>query len=180
MAARDLAAGLLSGKCSPISPWLKLKVGRLDSTQTSPASLWLAECERLMYLVFAESGFYNAMAQFFYDLVVFGTAVVMSYEDYENVVRWYNPCLGEYYVDINGEYRPVIFYREFTMTVDAVVDEFGYENCSAAVRQLYDDPSGANRTREIIVAHAVEPNNDGNARKFGFDKRYRFRECYWE
>lgn len=180
MAARDLSAGLLSGKCSPISPWLKLRVGNLDSTETSPESLWLAECERLMYLVFAESGFYNAMAQFFYDLVIFGTAVVLVYEDFENVVRWYNPCAGEYYVDINGQYRPVIFYREFTMTVDAVVDEFGYENCSHAVRSLYDDPSGANRTREIIVAHAVEPNDDGNAAKFGFASRYTFRECYWE
>lgn len=179
-AARDLSAGLLSGKCSPLSPWLKLKVGKLDSTQTSPASLWLAECERLMYLVFAESGFYNAMHQFFYDLVIFGTAAVLCYEDFDNVVRWYNPCLGEYYVDINGAYRPVVFYREFTMTVAAVVDEFGIENCSIDVRQAFEQVDGSGKTREIVVAHAIEPNDDGKARKFGFPERFKFREWYWE
>ena len=30
----------------------------------------LAECERLMYLVFHESNFYNAIAVFYYDLVI--------------------------------------------------------------------------------------------------------------
>src|SRR5580692_8071014 len=64
LAARNLAAGMMSGISSPTRPWFKLKIGRIDSTQTSPISLWLAECERLMYLVFAESNFYNAIAVF--------------------------------------------------------------------------------------------------------------------
>src|SRR5258707_5283590 len=129
-AARSLAAGLLSGKCSPTRPWLKLKINRIDSTTTSPLSLWLKECERLMYLVFAESNFYNAMAQFFYDLVIFGTAVLKIYEDFENVINCLGSCAGEYYVDIDGKYRPVILYEEYTMTIDAVVNEFGYDNCT--------------------------------------------------
>src|ERR1700757_3015017 len=41
--AYRLASGLVSGKSSPTSPWFRLKVGKLDSTQTSPVSLWLAE-----------------------------------------------------------------------------------------------------------------------------------------
>jgi hypothetical protein len=176
--ARNLAAGLLSGKSSPTRPWLKLKINRIDSTQTSPISLWLAECERLMYLVFAESNFYNSMAQFYYDLVIFGTGVMIIYEDYDNVIHCYNPCAGEYYVDIDGQYRPVVLYREFTMTVAAVVNEFGLENCSATVKELYNQPSGANRTREIIVAHAIEPNNDG--KDFGIPKSFTFREVFWE
>src|SRR6059058_5782097 len=71
LAARNLAAGMMSGISSPTRPWFKLKIGRLDSTQTSPTSLWLAECERLMYLIFAESNFYVAIAIFYFDLVVF-------------------------------------------------------------------------------------------------------------
>jgi hypothetical protein len=34
---------------------------RLDTTQTSPVSLWLAEYERLLYLIFSESNFYNLL-----------------------------------------------------------------------------------------------------------------------
>ena len=176
--ARNLAAGLLSGKSSPLRPWLKLKINRVDSTQTSPTSLWLAECERLMYLIFSESNFYNAMATLYYDLVIFGTGVMLIYEDYEDVINCYNPCAGEYYLDLDASYRPNILYREFTMTVYAVVEEFGYANCSASVRQAYDTPDGSGRSREIIVAHSIEPNNDG--KDFGVPKRFAFREAYWE
>jgi hypothetical protein len=178
--ARNLASGLVSGKSSPTSLWFKLRVGYYDSTRTDPVSLWLAEVERILYLIFAESNFYNSIAMFYYDLVIFGTANMLLYEDYDSVINCVNPALGEYYVDIDGKYRPVVFYREFTMTVAAVVSEFGYENCSAGVQSLFDDPSGANTTREIIVAHSIEPNDDGRAGDFNFPKKFAFREVYWE
>lgn len=178
--ARNLASGLVSGKSSPVDLWFRLRVGYYDSTQTGPVSLWLAEVERILYLVFSESNFYNAIAVFYYDLVIFGTATILIYEDFEHVINVINPCLGEYYIDIDGKYRPTVFYREFTMTVDACVKEFGYDNCSEAIQSLYDDKGGANLTRELIVAHSVEPNNDGRAREFGFSTTYAYREAYWE
>lgn len=178
--ARNLASGLVSGKSSPTSQWFKLNVGRLDSTTTSPVSLWLAECERLLYLIFAESNFYNSIAVFYYDLVIFGTASMLIYEDFKNVINCINPCLGEYYVDIDGNYRPVTLYREFTMTIEACVAKFGYDNCSAAVQELYDGYDGANTTRELIIAHAIEPNDDGRAAELGYPTHFKFREAYWE
>jgi len=120
----------------------------------------MAECERLLYLIFAESNFYNAIAVFYHDLVIFGTAALLIYEDFKSVINCINPCLGEYYVDIDGNYRPCVFYREFTWTVAATVQYFGRENCDDSILQLYDDPSGANLTREIIIAHSIEPNNE--------------------
>ncbi len=178
--ARNLASGLVSGKSSPTRPWFKLRVGTVDSTTTSPISLWLAECERLLYLIFSESNFYNAIAQWYFDLVIFGTASMLIYEDFHKVINCINPCLGEYYVDIDGNYRPRILYREFTLTVSATIDEFGYENCSASIQQLYNDSGGANLTRELIIAHSIEPNDDGRASEFGFSDKHAFRELYWE
>jgi hypothetical protein len=104
---------------------------------------------------------------------------MLVYEDFDNVIQCYNPCAGEYYIDIDGKYRPTVFYREFTMTVAAVVDEFGYDNCPASVQGLYDEATGANLTRELIIAHSIEPNDDGRAREFGFSEEFRFREAYW-
>jgi hypothetical protein len=178
--ARNLASGLVSGKSSPTRPWFKLRVGTIDSTQTSPTSLWLSECERILYLIFSESNFYNSIATFYFDLVIFGTAVMLIFEDFDNVINCINPCAGEYYIDIDGKYRPTIFYREFTMTVSAVVNEFGKDKCSESVQRLYEDKGGANLTREIIVAHSIEPNDDGRAAEFGFSDRFKFRELYWE
>ena len=117
--ARNLASGLVSGKSSPTSLWFRFRVGYYDSTKTSPVSLWLAEVERIMYLIFSESNFYNAIGVFYYDLVIFGTAAILIYEDYDTVINCINPALGEYYVDIDSKYRPNVFYREFTMTVAA-------------------------------------------------------------
>src|SRR5262245_15974242 len=121
LAARNPASRTMSGTSSPTRPWFRLKIGRIDSTQTSPISLWLAECERLMMLVFQESNFYNSIAVAYFDLVIFGTAVMLIYEDYENVIHCYNPCFGEYYLDMDGKFRPRIFFREFTLTIDQVV-----------------------------------------------------------
>ena len=177
LAARNLASGMMSGISSPTRPWFRLKIGRIDSTQTSPVSLWLAECERLMMLVFQESNFYNSVATVYFDLVIFGTAVMLIYEDYDNVIHCYNPCFGEFYVDNDGKMRPLVFYREFTLTVSQVVDQFGYENCSEQVKSLYDQKK-AGLTREIIVAHAIEPNDD--PQKFGVPRNFKFREVYWE
>jgi Bacteriophage head to tail connecting protein len=102
---------------------------------------------------------------------------MLMYEDFDNVINCINPCFGEYYVDNDGKYRPVIFFREFTLTVDQVVDEFGLENCSEQVKALYKEGKAA-LTREIIVAHAIEPNTD--PRKFGIPSHFKYREGYWE
>jgi Bacteriophage head to tail connecting protein len=177
LAARNLASGMMSGISSPTRPWFRLKIGRIDSTQTSPISLWLAECERLMMLVFQESNFYNSIATVYFDLVVFGTAVMLMYEDFDNVIHCYNPCFGEFYVDNDGMMRPVIFYREFTMTIDQVVGQFGIENCSSNVQRLYTEGK-AGLTREIIVAHAIEPNT--NPQKYNIPPDFKYREVYWE
>ncbi len=178
--ARNLASGLVSGKSSPTRPWFKLRVGKIDSTLTSPTSLWLAECERILYLIFAESNFYNSIAQFYYDLVIFGTATQLIYEDFDNVINCYNPCAGEYYIDIDGKYRPTIFYREFTMTISAVVNEFGLDNCSLSVQSAFKQADGSGLTREIVVAHSLEPNDDGRSAEFGFSPKFAMRELYWE
>jgi Bacteriophage head to tail connecting protein len=177
IAARNLASGMMSGISSPTRPWFRLKIGRIDSTQTSPISLWLAECERLMMLVFQESNFYNSIAMVYFDLVIFGTAVMLIYEDFDNVIHCFNPCFGEYYLDNDGKMQPVIFFREFTLTISQVVNQFGRENCSPMVQRLFDEGK-AGLTREIIVAHAIEPNDDN--RKFGIPENFKYREVYWE
>jgi hypothetical protein len=177
LAARNLASGMMSGISSPTRPWFKLKVGRQDSTQTSPVSLWLAEVERLLMLIFQESNFYNALAVLYFDLVIFGTAVMIIYEDFDNVICCFNPCFGEYYVDASSKLFANVMYREFTYTVDQCVQEFGIENCSPWVVSAYAQ-GNANLTRELVIAHAIEPNNDG--RDFGIPEHFKFREVYWE
>ena len=177
LAARNLAAGMMMGCSDPTKRWFKYKLGHLDSTTTSPVSLWLAEVERIVGLILSESNFYDSLAIFYFDLVVFGTAVMLIYEDFDNVIRCYNPCLGEYFVDNSGSYRPTVFAREFTNTISQAADEFGVQNLSPSSARLWAE-GGTSLTRELVVAHMVEPNEDG--RKFGIPESFPYRECYWE
>lgn len=178
LAARNLSSGIMSGVSSPTRPWFRLKIGRIDSTRTSPISLWLADVERLAYLICKESNFYDSVAQLYFDAVVFPAGVILIYEDYDNVINCFNPCFGEYYLDLDGQFRPTVFAREFTMTVAAVVDEYGIDNVSPTVKALYEQPDGSGKSREIIVAHLLEPNTD--PAKSGIAKEFAFYEVFWE
>lgn len=154
-----------------------MKIGRLDSSQTGPISLWLSQCERLMLRIFQESNFYPAAATMWFDLVIFGSAVILIYEDFDDVIRCFNPCAGEYYLENSNRFKIDSFYREFTYTVSQVVQEFGKENVSPSIRRLYAE-GGTSLTRELVVAHAIEPNDDG--RSFGIPEHFKYREVYWE
>ena len=143
------------GCSDPTKKWFRYKINHIDSTSTSPVSIWLARVERLVNLIMQESNFYDSLAIFYFDLVVFGTAAMLIYEDYENVIRCYNPCLGEYYVDMDSQYRPCIFMREFTHTIDEVADMFGVENLAPSTAALWAQ-GGTSLTREIVVAQCVE------------------------
>lgn len=179
IAARNLASAMFTGTSDPTRIWFKLKIGHIDSTQTSPTSLWLAECERLLLLIFQESNFYTSVAVALLDLVIFGSAVIVFYEDYDDVIACFNPCAGEYYLENADTLECNAMMREFTLTVSQVVEQFGFERCSPAVQRLYSDGMqghGASLTRELVVAHAIEP-NDGN---YNIPSHFKFRECYWE
>ena len=177
LAARNLAAGMMTGCTDPTKRWLRLRVDEIDSTQTNPISLWLAECERILFLIFQQSNFYNAMATLYFDLVVFGTAILIIYEDSDSVIHCYNPCAGEYYLDVDDKLEPSVMYREFTLTISQVVEKFGEENVSPGVWRQWKE-GGPALTRELIIAHGVEPNH--NAKKYGIPNHFKWRECYWE
>lgn len=174
VAARTCASGMMSGITSPTRPWFKLAIEGFDAgDESSPVSLWLAEVERRMMKVFAESNFYNAIAVTYFDLVVFGTAAMLVYEDHEDIIRCFNPCLGEYFLANSARMKVDTFYREYVQTVAQVVQEFGLENCSETIRTLWNN-KGAGLTREVKIRHAIEPNTGG------LPKIFKYRELYWE
>lgn len=177
LAARYCAAGIMTGVTNPTRTWFRLKVGDIDSTQTSPTSIWLKDCEGLLMRIFQESNFYNSVAILYLDLVVFNTGALLIYEDYDNVILCFNPCLGEFYIENDAANKPAVFAREFTYTISQCVEEFGIENCSADVQQAYYE-GGGSLSREIVIAHLIEPNFDPD--RYGIPKHFKYRELYWQ
>lgn len=166
IAARNCANGMMSGITSPTRPWFKLRLEGYQQDQNNPVNVWLAECERRMMRVFSESNFYTSMAVLYLDLVVFGTATMIVYEDYDDVIRCYNPCAGEYFVALDDRLQNQYFYREFIYTLSQINERWPGA-LSESDRKLVEQGNGR---QERKIGHAIEPDPSGRAP---------FREVYW-
>jgi hypothetical protein len=174
-AARILASGMMNGITSPSRPWFRLRVPGFE-TEGDAVSLWADECVRRMLYVMSESNFYNAMAVLYLDLVVFGSAAMLIYEDDDSVMRCYNPALGEFYLGQNHRLSVDTFAREFQQSAKQIVTHFGEENVSDPVRQAFKKKDGS-ALRLYNVVHIIEPNFDGNE---NVPEKFEFRETYFE
>lgn len=173
-AARVLASGMMNGITSPSRPWFQLRVPGYDD-EGGPVTQWADEVRRLMLQVMSESNFYNCLAVLYLDLVVFGSAAALIYEDDENVICCYNPALGEFYYAQDFRLKVDTFAREFSQTVKQLVTRFGEENCSQTVRAKWKQ-GGQNALFQVDVVHLIEPNL-GQSK---IPEKFGFRETYWE
>lgn len=189
-AARNAAAGIMSGTTSPSRPWFRMTIADANAeiARDPDVQVWLEDVTERMQRVMAASNYYGAKAVQYLDLVVFGTAPLIIYADADNVIRCFNPAAGEYYCAAGPNFDVTTLFRKFTMTVQQIVDEFGVENCSPTVKSLYErsrGSSGSGVDQEIVVCHAIEPNPDFDPSprspgKFGLARHFRFREFFWE
>ena len=187
LALRTLASGMMSGITSPSRPWVRLTT--VDPTLATQDDVreWLDDTVNRMQQVMAASNYYTAKAVQYVDLGCFGTAPMIIYEDMApdgKVIRCFNPCAGEYFVAAGRNFTINTLYREFVQTVGQIVEEYGYENCSPQVKAAYDQ-KGSAIDREIMIAHAIEPNPEytqggGPMPESGIPSHFAFREVYWE
>jgi hypothetical protein len=184
LAVNVCASGLWTGMTSPSRPWFAIEVGLPWIELDHDAKNWLEDTQKRAYQVLAQSNFYQIMAQAFQDVVVFGTAPVIVYEDYEDIIRLYLPCAGEYYLAAGGRLDVTDLYREFTFTVKEIVDMFQLKNCPSAVKKLWEQ-GGASLDNEFVVAHCIEPNFAVSKRGTHDEEEtivpgmFAYREIYW-
>jgi len=174
MAARTLASGMMNGITSPSRPWFKLRVPGYDD-DGGPVSRWADEVSRRMMIVMSESNFYNSMAVLYLDLVVFGSAANLIYEDDADIIRCFNPALGEFYLGQSHRLAVDTFAREFTQTAKQLCTRFGEENLSESVRADYRR-GGSSALRSVSVVHLIEPNLGASK----VPEKFAYRETYWE
>lgn len=174
-AARTLASGMMNGITSPSRPWFKLTLaGRKEIPHD--ARIWLDEVTRRLLMIMAESNFYNGLAVMYLDLVIFGTAAMIIYEDDESVIRCYNPALGEFFVGQSHRLQVDRFAREFTLKTNQLRSLFGEKNLPASVRERLKSSPVTAAYEDHKVYHLIEPNEDN---RYNVGKQFRYREIYW-
>ncbi len=178
-AVRVCAAGLMSGLASPSRPWFKITPKLKNFEPDAAGKEWMDEVENRLYTVLQSSNFYNCFAQECEDLVVFGSAPTIIYEDEKDLIRLYNPCIGEYFFASGATLRVDGLYRRFLMTVSQIVDFFGLKNCPPEIQELWN-AKGSSLQLERIIAHSIEPNFGIGANNAGkVPGNYTWREVYW-
>ena len=96
------------------------------------------------------------------ELGAFGTGVSIVLPDFQNIIHHYPLTTGEYCIATNYQGNVNTLYREYEKTVAEVVQEFGRENCSTAVRNMFDRGS---LDQWVPIIHAIEPRSDRDTRK---------------
>lgn len=178
-AVRTCAAGMMSGLASPSRPWFKVVPSIKNFKIDADGKAWIDEVESRVYTVLAGSNFYNSFSQECTDLVVFGTGPCVIYEDEKDIIRCYNPAVGEYFLSSGSTLRNDVFNRTFVFTISQMVDFFGVENCPADVQGLWKQ-KGSGLETERIVAHSIEPNFAVGADDLGkIPGKFAWRETYW-
>jgi hypothetical protein len=176
MSARTLASGMMSGITSPARPWFRLGTGESSLDDIQAVKTWLHEVQQIMYKVFSHSNVYNSLHQLYAELGVFGTAAMGVYHDFENVI-WCKPyTVGSYMIGLNAQNISDTFYREYEISVAQCIKQFGIDNVSDSVKQLWEK---GNTEAWIKIVHAVEPNDDrDNISPLARNKAYR--SVYYE
>tara|TARA_R110000850_G_scaffold91270_2_gene193829 strand:+ start:2446 stop:4119 length:1674 start_codon:yes stop_codon:yes gene_type:complete len=157
MSVRTLASGMMSGITSPARPWFQLGSGDPEMNEHAAVKHWLHEVQTTMYRVFSQSNLYNSLHTLYSEVGVFGTGVMGVYSDYENVIHCVTYTVGSYSLGTNGKNRVDSFYREYELTVGQLEKEFGIDNCSRTVKDMWDN---GNTETWVKLVHIVEPNDD--------------------
>ncbi len=176
LAVRTLASGMMSGITSPARPWFSLRTPDPGLNEFKPVKMWLDLVRTRMTEVFLRSNLYTTLPITYGDLGVFGTNAFAVLEDQEDVIRCYPYPIGSYMLGVSYRGNVDTCYREFQMSVSQVVGQFGIDQVSETVKNLYER---GNKDAWIDVIHVVEPNQEYDQRRPA-SKYKRFRSVYYE
>jgi Bacteriophage head to tail connecting protein len=177
-ALRILGAGMMSGATSPARPWFRLTIADPDLAQYAPVKQWLADVSSLMLSVFQKSNTYRSLHSMYEELGCFGTGVSVVMPDFKNIIHHQTLTCGEYCIATDYRGHVNTMYREFQQPVHSIVAEFGYENCSKSVQNMWD--RGTLDTWVTIV-HSIEPRADRERDIRKKDaKNMPWKSCYFE
>jgi len=176
VALRTLASGMMAGLTSPARPWFRLTTGDGSGMDSTAVKAWLYELESRVRFVFSKSNLYNTLPVAYINLGLFGTSAFLVLEDDDDVIRCHPVPIGSYCLAANHRNSINTMYREYSMSVAQIVDQFGLANCSDTVKSAWENKAFDNW---IEVCHAIQPRKLYNKNK-GDNKNMPFESVWWE
>lgn len=173
---RILAAGMMSGLTSPARPWFRLTTPDAELMEYEPVKLWLEIVTKKMRDVFMRSNTYRSLHSMYEELGAFGTAACPMSSDYDTIINCHPLTVGEYALATDHRGLVNTIYREFELTTEQMVGQFGLKGVSIRVKTAYDN--GNYYTKHSVV-HGVEPREQTKAGNSNALNK-KFRSIYYD
>lgn len=161
-ARNTLSSGMQSGLTSPSRAWFKLSVSDPDSV-TQAVREWLDIVHERMMKVMGSSNFYQEIEATYDELATFGTSAIMIEEDFDNVIRCYTFTAGTYLAAADANGMVSTFIHDRWLTVQQMVDKFGYDNCPPTVKAKWNDD---NMDERIKVTNLIEQDYESSEKRY--------------
>lgn len=175
-----LASGMYGTLTNPATQWFELNVVDRSIRDSLPVLRWLKETTLVMLEEINRPGaaFATNMFQDFLELAVFGTSVMYVTENSrrDGLLFQARP-LSEFVFAENESGMIDTFIREYSMTLEQAVKQFGLEKLSFGLQQAYQKNELA---RRVNIVHVIKPNEQHLPGAFQVDKRFAFSDIYFE
>ncbi len=175
-ALRTLAGGMMAGMTSPARPWFRLTTMNPELDEAYAVKAWMSKVTNLMQLIYNKSNIYRTLQMSYEELGAFGTSAAIILDDYDKVIHCMPLTIGEYRIATGPRGNINTLYRQFRMTVAAMVEEFGYEHLSRQSKQMYDN---GKFDQWVTVINAIEPRDYRDLNKRD-SKNMPYRSIYFE
>lgn len=176
MSHHTLSSGLMAGLTSPARPWFRLATPDPGLMEYAPVKDWLFKVSQKMLGIYSKSNTYRSFKTIYSQLGLAGTAANVVVDDFENVLHNYPLMWGSYSLALNHKGSVDTLYRRMRKTVAQCVEEFGKQNCSTAVQNLFDRGS---LDAGVDIIHVIEPRKDRDA-NLRDSKNMPYRSIYFE
>lgn len=174
IALRNFSSGMMSGATSPAQNWFRFKI-RNYNTPDHEVKSWCAIVEKITRDALYSSKLYNKLPIVYKQLGAFAFSTLALESDYDNIFTCKVLPMGSYRYAKNFKGEVDTLVRVFSETAKNLVEQFGEENVSQAVK----DANKKNPQQYFEVIHFVMPNPNYNMTK-KWAKNKTFISVYYE
>ncbi len=175
-AHKILISGMMAGMTSPARPWHRLQTTDPALNDHGPVKKWLDDVNGIVRDIFTTSNFYRTQATRYGEITSFGTTASLDLDHYENVVHFYPLTTGQFWIAQDQYGQVDTLYRQSELTVENLVAEYGLENVSQTVKNLYDR---GQYDATVKITQAIEPRKErDHTRRDNVNMRWR--SCAFE
>lgn len=152
LAMETAVAGLCAIAIPSTEPWFEARSDRNDLNGLRDNQLWFDEASKIGHEILRATNFYAVAPRVLEEDLGFGTGCTFVADDYDDVIRLHHVTCGEYVIAQDWKEKVCAFFREFDVSAESLVQEFGEENCSLATRRLAAERPDA----WVSVLHGIQ------------------------